>query len=180
MRLWSKYMIKEMEIQQMGMNVNPSGSYNAPMGGQNIPAEKKKDGLPVGHIATTAVVGAGTLVYKQLEYAKRKEILPLLNDPNSEVSQYLAKSKTYLENMKLKNDLTFGEKIEKFETQKIVEGLEELPKMDLDNTLKHVGKNVAWAALFAGVTAGVYGGVKALTGNKEAPPQAPPNVPPTA
>ncbi len=44
----------------MGMNVNPAGNYNAQMGGQNLPPEKKKDGLPVGQIAATAAVGAGT------------------------------------------------------------------------------------------------------------------------
>ncbi len=54
-----------------------------------------------------------------------------------------------------------------------------LSKMDLDNTAKHIGKNIGWAALAAGATALVYGGIRALVHrNKE--PQPTPTPPPTA
>jgi hypothetical protein len=169
----------------MGMNMNPAGSglgdnYNAPVaGGQSLPPEKKKDGLPAGQIATTAVVGAGTLGFTHYNLQKEKAVAELINDSNSDVSEVLLLAKKRLEELKNKLGLNSNELLEKRVLEKELKYIDGVKAKDFSKTWLHFGKNIGWAALAAGATALIYGGIRTLVNrNKQPPPTATPT--PTA
>lgn len=166
----------------MGMDVNATGQasyYGATgAGGQNLPPEKKKEGLPWGQIATTVGVGLYTSIGGHLNHQSQKSLLNKLNDLDFTENVDAAK---FINNLPIFQAFQIGKAnpgelfINKAELQKTQTFLS---KLDLDNTAKHLGKNIGWAALAAGATALIYGGIRTLV-NRNKQPQSTP-TPPTA
>jgi hypothetical protein len=188
MRLWSKYMIKEMEIQQMTLPVNPAG--RPPVAeGYSLQSEKKKDGLPVGQIATSLGVGGAIGILSHLYDRNAKSLYQKLKAHTfqNQMAQKILLTKgeakvlkTILVWTRTEKELLDNKVLENECPPKFFEHAKNyLSKMDLDNTAKHIGKNIGFAALAAGATALGYGVMRALfQPKKESPPT--PTPPPTA
>jgi hypothetical protein len=188
----------------MGMDVNSAetvGYYNTPVaGGQNLPPEKKKDGLPVGQIATSVGVGGfvgavrhvgingerelwNSLKHVNLDDpngltkaieslpAQQKKLWEMFNQTREEQIKSLDSfSKEDLKNMSKNIKLL---EIYRRSPEETREYIRALSKYDLDNTAKHLGKTFGWAALAAGVTAAGYGLIRALVHRNKEPNSTP-------
>ena len=162
----------------MTLPVNPAGvmNYNTPVaGGQSAPPQAKKDRLPWGQIATTAVVGGAIAVRNHVAYLDQLNYLNKLKGLNLDDPNDVKQITNSLPNWAKRFIQIMDESPEGF----IREQKKMLEKWDLDNTAKHIGKNIGWAALGAGATALIYGGIRTLV-NHHKQPQTTPTPTPTA
>jgi hypothetical protein len=176
----------------MTLPVKPAGvvNYNTPVaGGQSATPQAKKDGLPVGQIATSLGVGGLVGLVNHSIYKKSKENFNILKkiDLNNlkdlldfvqthrDTANYLRKAQLVKEAIE---DTIPSQDDEVQQLQRALTAAKEnLSKMDLDNTAKHLGKTFGWAALAAGATAAGYGLIRALVHRNKEPKSTPTSTP---
>jgi hypothetical protein len=172
----------------MGMNMNPAGSglgdnYNAGViGEQSLPPKKKKEGLPAGQIAASVGAGLYAATGHHIDHSSQKSLYAKLSKldnldglNNTQVATFVndlgpfEAAQIGKANPVLLRSNKVGDSVEASALQNTKAFLS---KMDLDNTAKHVGKNIGVAALVAGAAALGYGVMRALFQPKKDPPPA--------